>query len=347
MRRAWGRVATIGTGALVLLMGAGIWRSVATAGITPRAVAVAATSTDETPAADRDSATSASPSKGAAAEFEAMMGRLREKAKGATDAASKQALVEEIVGELQDFSGKYAGDPTADQAQMALGQLQIRMQKWAEAIVTFRGVAERSSDPAMKRPAEFMMAQSLALVGQPDAAKAKLAELAALEETGKSAAEKEVGKASKGLLAQLNKEEAVRGGAKLPTFQGKDLTGVVHTPEQYKGKVLLIDFWATWCGPCRVELPAVKAVYEKYKDRGLVVLGVNMDQEKSAAERYVQSEGLAWPHLFDGKGWKNEIARAYGVTAIPRAILVDKDGVVRHATIRGQDLDRAVGELLP
>jgi peroxiredoxin len=229
---------------------------------------------------------------------------------------------------------------------MALGQLQIRMGQAAEAIVTFRGVAEHAADPAVKRPAEFMMAQALAISGNMELAKAKLAGLVALAETGKSAQDKEVGKASKQLLAQLDRENAVQAGAKPPAFTAKDLSGQSHSPAQYRGKVVLIDFWATWCGPCLAELPAVKAVYEKYRDRGFVVLGVNLDEERGAVERFVKAQGLAWPQLFDGKGWKNEIAQSYGVTAIPRAILVDREGVIRHASIRGSELDGAVAELI-
>jgi thiol-disulfide isomerase/thioredoxin len=350
MMKPWGKMATVGVGAAVLLMGAGIWRSTLQAGEAPRVVS-ASTAKDTAPAdpptaGDASEETPAAKG-GAEAEFAALMVRLKEKAKGATDDAKKQVILDEIIAELQKFSAAHQGDAAADQAQMALGQLQIRMGKAAEAIVTFRGVAEHGATPAIKRPAEFMMAQALALAGQMDAAKAKLSELAPLVESGKTPQEKEVGKASKNLLVQLSQETAVQAGAKPPAFTAKDLAGVTHSLEQYKGKVVLIDFWATWCGPCRAELPLVKAVYEKYRDRGLVLLGVSLDENKGAVEKFVQSQGMAWPQLYDGQGWKNEIARLYGVTAIPRAVLIDREGNIRHAAIRGHEMDRAIAELLP
>ena len=349
MKKSWGTVGAIGAGVLALLMGAGIWRSSLQAGETPRAIAASAPR-DATPAPGETNVGAngvATPSPGGAqAEFDALMERLRKKAQTATDAAGKQALVEEIVGELQKFSAAHPGDPVSDQAQMALGQLQIRMGKAAEAIVTFRAVADHAVDPQVKLPAQFMLAQALALSGQMEVAKAKLQELSALATTGQSAEEKKVGETAKQALAQLSREDAVAVGARPPAFTAKDLSGASHSPEQYKGKVLLIDFWATWCGPCRAELPAVKAVYEKYRDQGLVVLGVNLDENKELVKRFVAAEGMTWPQLFDGKGWRNEIAQLYGVTAIPRAILIDREGTIRHAAIRGHELDAAVAELV-
>jgi thiol-disulfide isomerase/thioredoxin len=351
MTTLWSKAATIGAGVLVLVMGAGVWRATTQAPEAPRAMAASAPRDEVAPATDAATAKEpetipATTKGGAQAEFEALMTRLREKAKGATGDGSKQALMSEIIGELQKFIDAHPSDPVSDQARMAMGQLQIRMGQAAEAIITFRGVAEHPVDPEIKRPAEFMLAQSLALAGNMDLAKAKLVELSSLAQSGKTAQEKEVGKASKQLLAQLGRENAVRPGVKPPSFKGKDLAGQTHSPEQYRGKVVLIDFWATWCGPCLAELPAIKAVHEKYRDRGLVVLGVNLDEDRSAVKRFIETRDMSWPQIFDGKGWKNEIAQLYGVTAIPRAILVDREGVIRYASIRGKELDSAIAKLI-
>jgi peroxiredoxin len=139
---------------------------------------------------------------------------------------------------------------------------------------------------------------------------------------------------------------AVTIGKTPPAIQAKDLSGKMQSLEGYRGKVVLLDFWATWCAPCRAELPNVKALYRKYKDQGLVVLGVSLDQDRSTLEGFVKRQEMEWPQLFEGKGWRSEIARRYGVTAIPRTVLLDRQGVVRSVDVRGAALEQAVAELV-
>lgn len=112
-----------------------------------------------------------------------------------------------------------------------------------------------------------------------------------------------------------------------------------------KGKVLLIDFWATWCGPCIAELPKVLAVYEKYHDQGFEILGISFDQEKEALEQFVEKQKMTWPHYFDGKGWNNDIGQQYGISSIPTMWLVNQQGVLVDLSAR-QNLDEKVGRLL-
>src|SRR5262249_15425764 len=125
-------------------------------------------------------------------------------------------------------------------------------------------------------------------------------------------------------------ELALSPGRKPPAFTANDLDGNPQSPDRFQGQVLLIDFWATWCGPCRGELHNVKAVYDKYHDKGFAILGVSLDEDKDALQKFVKDQSMPWPQLFDGKGWKNEIARLYGVNAIPRTLLLDRQGVIRH-----------------
>jgi len=97
---------------------------------------------------------------------------------------------------------------------------------------------------------------------------------------------------------------------------------------QYRGKVVLIDFWATWCPSCVEEVPDVVATYKKYHDQGLEVLGVSLDQDKNAMLGFAKQNGMVWPQYFDGQGWDNAISSGFGVQEIPAMLLVGKDGKV-------------------
>ena len=95
-----------------------------------------------------------------------------------------------------------------------------------------------------------------------------------------------------------------------------------------RGKVVLIDFWATWCGPCVGEVPNVVAAYTKYHDQGFEIVGVSLDQDKDALLAFTQENGMVWPQYFDGKGWNNDVSSSFGIHSIPAMWLVGKDGVL-------------------
>jgi len=112
-----------------------------------------------------------------------------------------------------------------------------------------------------------------------------------------------------------------------------------------RGKVVLIDFWATWCPPCRGEVPNVVAAYKKYHDQGFEIMGVSLDQDKDALVSFTKENGMVWPQYFDGKGWDNEISKEFGIDSIPAMWLVGKDGKV-ITTDAGDDLDGQVESAL-
>lgn len=113
-----------------------------------------------------------------------------------------------------------------------------------------------------------------------------------------------------------------------------------------EGKVVLVDFWATWCGPCVAEMPNVIAAYQKYQDKGFEVVGISLDQDKEAMERFTADKGMTWPQYFDGEGWGNKIAQKFGISGIPATFLIGKDGKIVATDLRGGALEAQLDELL-
>jgi thiol-disulfide isomerase/thioredoxin len=128
-----------------------------------------------------------------------------------------------------------------------------------------------------------------------------------------------------------------------------DVTGLDGKPLSLaglKGKVVLLDFWATWCGPCMQELPNVLAAYRKYHDKGFEIVGISLDQDEKKLRACLTGKGMTWPQFFDGKGWQNAVAVDYGIQSIPATFLLDKDGKVVRKGLRGPALERAIEKLL-
>lgn len=135
-------------------------------------------------------------------------------------------------------------------------------------------------------------------------------------------------------------------GKKALDFNVKDLNGNDLSLEKYRGNVILLDFWAVWCGPCIAEMPNVKAVYEKYKDENFQIIGISLDDSRNKLVGYLEKEEITWLQVFDGNGWKNQVAEMYGIRAIPHMYLIDGEGVVRKSGVRGHALEPAVAELV-
>ena len=114
----------------------------------------------------------------------------------------------------------------------------------------------------------------------------------------------------------------------------------------YRGKVLLVDFWASWCKPCRQEMPTVKSVYKEFHEKGFEILGISLDQSEASFEGYIEEQGITWPQIFDGKGWKSSVGQKYGINSIPATFLIDRKGTIRYRDLRGDKLREAVRELI-
>ncbi len=125
---------------------------------------------------------------------------------------------------------------------------------------------------------------------------------------------------------------AIVEGHAFPALEFASLSGEQVNLASLKGRVVLIDFWATWCGPCRRVMPDLVETYKRYHDRGFEIIGISLDKDQSQLEKYMQDTGITWQQYYDGLGWDNKVSKRFGVRAIPHVVLVDKNGVVHFNT---------------
>jgi thiol-disulfide isomerase/thioredoxin len=136
-------------------------------------------------------------------------------------------------------------------------------------------------------------------------------------------------------------------GSPMPPIKFLALDGKRIDISSFKDKVVIIQFWATWCGPCIGEIPALTSLYKEYHEDGLEIVGISLDEKRGDLEGFLTQRQIEWPQHFDGKRWKNAIASRFGVRAIPLIVLVDRQGSVAKANIRGKELKQAVTAMFP
>jgi len=127
-------------------------------------------------------------------------------------------------------------------------------------------------------------------------------------------------------------------------FTLNDVNGKPVSLSSYKGKYVLVDFWASWCRPCREENPSVVKAYQKYNSKGFDVLGVSLDEDKDQWQQAIKNDNLTWTHISDLKGWRSDVVSLYNVVGIPYNLLLDKNGIILGKGLFGNDLEKKLAE---
>jgi peroxiredoxin len=263
--------------------------------------------------------------------------------KTATNQTKMMEAVNLASEKLQAFIAEYPGTDEAEDAKLQLGMMFTSVSQFDKA-VPFLEDYIKNGDKEDERVgyAHFYAAESYKNIDKLDQAKthfkAFVEEYAYVNPKFLAAAQSS--------LEDLEVLKTLTVGKEPIPFSVEGLDGKTISLADYRGKVLLIDFWATWCMPCKVEMPNVIRVHKKFNEKGFEIIGISLDNNREAVEQYIKDNNMTWPQFFDGKGWQNTVAQQYRVRSIPATYLIDKNGKIRYRSLRGEDLETAVEKLL-
>ena len=246
----------------------------------------------------------------AEAELTAVLGRIQAKAQAG------QKSEQEFAGELKELDAllaKHHGEQTDDVAQILLAKASLYYDLFGDTSKCVALIKQLKAD-------------------FPETAPGKQADIIL-----KNFARQEDAKKIQASLVV---------GAAFPGFTDADVAGKPLSLDAYRGKVVLVDFWATWCGPCVAELPNVLETYRTYHARGFEIIGISLDKDLNVLTTFIKDHNMSWQQYFDGRGWENKLVAKYGIRSIPTTFLLDGKGRIVAKDLHGNALATELAKLL-
>lgn len=265
----------------------------------------------------------------------------------------KQEDLEKLVEKSSDFVAAHPEYKRVDEVYYLLGNALVQLERVEEGITAFEKVIKEYPEARYVERCLLDLGLAYDTLGNHDAADSAYQRLIDHPKYGSRSQAKFAKKIleqdrteRKGELpkppgAILNPREWI--GKPALDFQVTDLKGETLSLEEYRGQVVLLDFWATWCPPCIAEIPKIKKTYEKYKDQKFQIIGISLDRSMKPLEAYLEKEELGWLQYWDKS---REVSTMYKVQGIPATFLIDGEGVIRKTSLRGHALEHAVADLV-
>ena len=248
--------------------------------------------------------------------------------------ADARSYYEDALEDLNMLIREYADTEEAREARFYVGTIHNEMGNFDEAIKYFDDVLGQEETHHHFK-ARLLYFKAKALLGNGDVAKAKevVAELKLIEPGAANAFGKEL-------------SGTIRLGMKAPDFNAMDFKGNPISLSKYKGNIVVIDFWATWCDPCLQEFPKVKKMYRTFKGRGVQFIGVSLDDEIEDLKGFVAGNKVEWPQIFEGMRWKGTVSKIYNVEKIPIMFVLDRESRVQYIGNDKKKITRVITKLL-
>lgn len=248
--------------------------------------------------------------------------------------ADAKKYYEESLKELNILIEKYPKTQQALEAKFFIGNIYNAMHNFDEAIKYFDTVLSHEGiDSLFRAKALFFKTKALIAKGDIEKAKETVAELKLIDS-----------RAADSFGSELS--GTIRIGKEAPTFNVIDFDGKPVDLSKSKGNITIIDFWATWCDPCIQEFPKVKKMYSKFKNKGVLFIGVSLDDDIEDLRGFVKQEEVEWPQIFDGKRWKGAIPSLYNIQMIPTMIVLDRENKIRYIGSSTENVTQVVTTLL-
>jgi peroxiredoxin len=275
----------------------------------------------------------------AKAAYEELMSELQ---KGRNTIPMDQ-LIKKAEEDLKAFIAEWDGTAASGSAMVVLGQIYSQLGRGVDARDWLSRYTEAKfpKQPSEESMAWMSIANSYLTEEEFEKAEEALKKAVAIEGGDPKARQM-----AQSMLTHLETTKKLKIGAPAIAFSATDIEGKPISLADYRGKVVLLDFWATWCAPCRAEMPNVKKVYSTYNDKGFEIIGVSMDNSRNSLDTYLKEQNMTWRQIYDGKGWKSEIGQLYAIQSIPATFLIDREGRIRYKNLRGPELGEAVAKLL-